>query len=184
MIEITLNRIWGSKWSMEKMRLSHGSISDTTSETIGPKDWKLAKRLVTAGPSHAKFLRTIVVWVTIQAPRYWWLQFDTYKVGTTALSESTMHTIMSQPLRQNDFAGDVSPSHLEYLNRLVASSKFTEVKANLPEGFLQMRGVCLNYQVLRTIYSQRRNHRLKEWQVFCDWIELLPYASLLTKEEQ
>ena len=180
-MKITLDRIWGFQWSMRKMRLSYGSAWDTASETIGPKDWVLARRLVAAGPSHAKFLRTIVAWVTIDAPRYWWCQFDTYKIGTTALSESSMHTIMSRPLRDCDFARGISRRHLQHLNRLIQKGEFHKVKTNLPEGFLQMRGICLNYQVLRTMYHQRRTHRLEEWQVWCDWIELLPHAPLITK---
>jgi hypothetical protein len=169
---------------MSRMRLSHGSASDSNYEVLGPKDLRLAEGLVAAGPSHAKFMRSIVAWLTIKAPRYWWLQFDTYKVGTTALSESTMHTIMRGPLGGADFVGAVSSDHIGYLNKLVRGGKFHEVKANLPEGFLQTRGVCLNYQVLRTIYHQRRTHRLKEWQDWCDWVKTLPYAQLIIESSE
>ena len=46
----------------------------------------------------------------------------------------------------------------------------------LPEGWLQMRTVTLNYENLRTIYHQRQNHKLTEWHDFCHWVENLPYA--------
>ena len=46
----------------------------------------------------------------------------------------------------------------------------------LPEGWLQMRTVTLNYENLRTIYHQRQNHKLTEWHDFCYWVESLPYA--------
>lgn len=182
MIEIKLDRVWGFQWSAEKMRLSHGSTSSSRTEAFCPEDFALARRLVAGGPSHAKFMRTIVVWMTIKAPRYWWVEFDTYKVGTTALSESTNHTIMSGPLRGVDFVGAVDPEHIRCLNNLIQRGTLHSVKANLPEGFLQTRGVCLNYQVLRTMYHQRRTHRLKEWQSFCDWVECLPYALLITEQ--
>ena len=49
----------------------------------------------------------------------------------------------------------------------------------LPNAFLQTRTVSLSYANLRNIYFQRRNHKLKEWHVFCDWIKSLPYAKEL-----
>ena len=60
---------------------------------IGPKDMRLAKALINGGSEHRKFLRQIMVTVDITAPLYWWKEFDTYKVGTTANSTSTMHKI-------------------------------------------------------------------------------------------
>lgn len=182
MIEITLDKVWGFQWSASKARLSYGSTPDSINESLGPKDLKLVRNLAVLGPSHAKFLRTVTVWLTIKASRYWWIQFDTYKVGTTALSESTMHTIMNGALKPQDFAGEINSPHLQHLNRLIKEGRFLEVKVNLPEGFLQTRGVCLNYQVLRTMYHDRKTHRLREWRGWCDWTRSLPYASLITKE--
>lgn len=49
----------------------------------------------------------------------------------------------------------------------------------LPSSYNQKRTVMLNYQVLRNMYFSRRNHKLDEWQVFCEWIESLPYAKEL-----
>ena len=49
----------------------------------------------------------------------------------------------------------------------------------LPQSFLQTRTWTTNYAVLRNIYFQRRNHRLKEWHEFCDWVESLPYGKEL-----
>lgn len=66
--------------------------------SVGAKDMKLAQALILAGPEHAKFLRQIFVSVDITAPLYWWKEFDTYKVGTTANSTSTMHKIASKPI--------------------------------------------------------------------------------------
>lgn len=63
---------------------------------IGPNDMELAQRLVRAGNEHAKFMRQIMVWVNIKAPIYWWSEFDTYKVGVTRNSCSTMHTLITE----------------------------------------------------------------------------------------
>lgn len=54
----------------------------------------------------------------------------------------------------------------------------------LPSSYNQRRTVMLNYEVLANIYKSRRNHKLDEWHTFCDWIEGLPYAELITGEER
>ena len=75
---------------------------------IGPKDMDLAQRLIKGGSEHRKFLRQIFVSVDITAPLYWWKEFDTYKVGTTANSTSTMHTIQKKPITLDCFeTGDM-----------------------------------------------------------------------------
>lgn len=86
-----------------------GSISRSASKQefcIGPNDFALMKKLVTAGPDHRKFLRMITVYVDITAPLYWWKEFDTYKVGTVANSCSTMHTIAERPFAWGDFSNE------------------------------------------------------------------------------
>ena len=54
----------------------------------------------------------------------------------------------------------------------------------LPSSYNQKRTVMLNYEVLANIYKSRRNHKLDEWRTFCDWIESLPYAELITGEKK
>ena len=73
---------------------------------IGPKDMKLATALINGGSEHRKFLRQIMVTVDITAPLYWWKEFDTYKVGTTANSTSTMHKLTSKPITLDCFEID------------------------------------------------------------------------------
>ena len=52
----------------------------------------------------------------------------------------------------------------------------------LPSSYNQKRTVMLNYEVLANIYKSRKNHKLHEWHVFCDWIKSLPYNELITGE--
>ena len=73
---------------------------------IGPNDIDLARRLISGGTEHRKFLRQIFVSVDITAPLYWWKEFDTYKVGTTANSTSTMHKLASTPITLDCFETD------------------------------------------------------------------------------
>ena len=74
--------------------------------TLGPKDLELAQKLILAGPEHCKFMRQIFVSVDITAPIFWWKEFDTYKVGTTANSTSTMHKLTSRPITRDLFEFD------------------------------------------------------------------------------
>lgn len=126
----------------------------------------VANKLNDKGGSHVKFLESMVVWLDITAPRYWWQQFDTYRVGITKQSQSTMHTIMRRKLTQKDFQLPISDATLKRLNELIESGMFVQVKTELPEGFLQRRIVCTNYKALRHMFSQRNKHRLHEWIFF------------------
>lgn len=71
---------------------------------MGPNDHDLLMRLAKGGPVHAKYRRQIFVYVDITAPLYWWKEFDTYKVGTTANSCSTMHKIHAKEFTRDDFS--------------------------------------------------------------------------------
>lgn len=81
--------------------------------TIGDNDRRLMCQLVAAGTDHSKFMRQIGVSMDITAPLYWWKEFDTYKVGTTANSCSTMHKIAAKEFTVDDF----SHEHLDGVSR-------------------------------------------------------------------
>lgn len=78
----------------------------TWPNSIGPKDMELAKKLIRAGSDHSKFTRQILVSMDITGPLYWWKEADTYKVGTTTNSESTMHTLSKNPITKSCFSFD------------------------------------------------------------------------------
>jgi len=141
---------------------------------------RVAQNLAFKGGGHNKFLESIVVWLEVAAPRYWWSQFDTYRVGTTKQSESTMHTLMRSPLTTDNFEGSISPDFLEILNSFREDGEFVLLKQHLPESFIQMRVVCTNYKVLQNIINQRSTHKLKEWQYFISDIKSgVKYPNLL-----
>ena len=173
---------------------------------IGPNDMNLAKRLIAGGTEHRKFLRQIMVSVDITAPLYWWKEFDTYKVGTTANSTSTMHKLASTPITLDCFEtddycpdlvyfthdgdtltdytiSDITSNIIEDLEALRQKYNETgdkrfwkELIRLLPNGWLQTRTVTMNYENLRSMYHQREYHKLVEWHSFCDWVKTLPYA--------
>ena len=179
---------------------------------IGDNDLDLMKRLRNAGTDHRKFMRMITVYVDITAPLYWWKEFDTYKVGTVANSCSTMHKIHAKEFTLEDFSTEhLCKSNIEVLEDLVLEleywrdkfvnydeyckvvPEFREMYSKkdcwwqliqlLPSSYNQRRTVMLNYEVLANIYKSRRNHKLDEWHVFCEWIENLPYSELIIGEK-
>lgn len=77
--------------------------------SLGPKDLDLAQRMIAGGTDESKFMRQILVCMDIEAPLYWWKEFDTYKVGTVANSCSTMHKLCSKPITADSFSFDDDP---------------------------------------------------------------------------
>ncbi len=171
--------------------------------TIGENDLNLMKKLIRGGTDHSKFMRMINVTVDITAPRYWWTEFDTYKVGTVRNSCSTMHKIHSKEFTFDDFSDEhlcyypvknyIPKSMLELTIDVLneCRDKYLETKDKLwwwqmiqllPQSYNQRATVQMNYQVLRTIYhSERKHHKLDEWRIgFMEWIESLPYSELIT----
>ena len=88
MIEITQVEVTGWKHAIRGMRnpMNSWSKSDSNDNNIGESDKALMERLSNAGTDHRKFMRMVVVYLDINAPLYWWKEFDTYKVGTVANS--------------------------------------------------------------------------------------------------
>ena len=127
----------------------------------------VADKLKDKYAGHNKFLESIVVWVDVNAPRYWWSQADTYRL-TTKQSESTMHTIMRKPFSEEDFEGGMHPDIINILNQEREDKDFEAVKRYLPESFLQRRVWVMNYMVLKNIINQRSTHKLREWHYFID----------------
>ena len=135
------------------------------------KAGQIAKKLSHKDGGHNKFLESMQVWLEIKAPLYWWKQFDTYRVGVTKQSESTMHTIMRKPLTQEDFQYPIFTNTLKDLNSAIEWGDFATVNNNLPSGYLQTRIVNTNYKTLRHICQQRKVHKLHEWTYFCDYVQ-------------
>lgn len=159
---------------------------------LGYNDKQLARRMVLAGADEGKFARQIFVSIDIEAPREWWIEFDTYKVATVANSCSTMHKIHSCDLTLDDFTAEnfseetmeLFQKVIDRINKLRALYLETNDKRYwremidlLPQSYMQKRTVTLNYQNLRNMYFARRHHKLTEWYEFCRMIEELPYAA-------
>ena len=195
------NAIRGARNPLNSWAKSDSYYDEDGNYVLGENDISLGSRLAKAGSDHRKFLRQIFVSMDINAPLYWWKEFDTYKVGTVANSCSTMHKIQAKEFTRADFSCDrMTDDALAVLDTTISfiekeRVRFIETKEKdawhnmiqlLPSSYNQLRTVTLNYEVLINIYYARRHHKLAEWHTLCSEIENLPYAKelILVKEEQ
>lgn len=173
-LEVKWTNIAGFEESMRAMRLPKGTKSDSKRThgkfvlraggrfILGKSDAALAARLIKAGNDHAKAIRSIIVWVELTMQVGWMIEFETYRIGVECLStSSSMH-------------GEL---------RDLAGPELAEKKqADLPEK-VYTRCCIMSYQVLRNIYRARRRHRHPDWQIFCQFIERLPFFEQLIYPE-
>ena len=166
MIEVIVRREAGYEPALYGMYLSKTS---DIGYGLEPKRIMRARKLAPMQGGHNKFLESMILWVEVNAPRYWWQHADTYRLSTKQ-SASTMYTLLKQPLQQSDFAEPIPESWLVDLNNAIQAGSLDRAKALLPESFLQRRMWCLSYKTLQNIWMQRRTHKLKEWRDFLDQI--------------
>ena len=184
------------------------SIFENGQEIIGEKDLALALKLINAGSDHSKFMRQILVSMDITAPMSWWWDFDTYKVSTVKNSTSRMHKLGTRLLTIDDFSYDMEYGeiHISSLrkyvledlnNRILIYQKFKfihdiqsameiwrEIVFDLPQNYNFLSTWTGNYENLRNIYHNRKNHKQREFRDFCKIIEGLPYSELITAERR
>ena len=158
---------------------------------------KLALKLAFMDGGHNKFLESMLLWLEVRAPRYWWQEADTFRLASKQ-SESTMHTLINEIknfeigelslqgpkalyLRQNFEVGSVCNDQFNALIQHAKDGDLVLCKANLPEGFLQTRLWRFDYKCMRNIILQRRTHKLPHWKLFikgvlkqCDYPQFLP----------
>jgi hypothetical protein len=174
---------------------------------IGLNDLALMKKLYQAGTEHRKYLRQIFVSMDITAPLYFWKEFDTYKIGVTANSCSTMHKIAAKEFKLDDFSHEFlfnganrlegendmeyheNPTTcLDYVIRVLNyyRAKYIETKDKrfwwqmiqlLPSSYNQRRTITMNYENVVTIVKQRAGHKLDEWNNLVKILYQLPYVN-------
>lgn len=200
MIKIENVEVYGWEAAIRGMRnpMNSWNRSDSKCECgnylIGDNDLKLMEKLSDSGTDHGKFMRFINVTADITTPRYWWTEYDTYKVGTVANSSSTMHKIHEKELTIDDFSIEhlcgksvkALKDILEVINHerenyIYSKDKdcWWQIIQLLPSSYNQKRTVQLNYAVLKNMYHARKDHKLDEWRDLCEWIEKLPYGRRL-----
>lgn len=208
MIKVENIETWGFEHAIRGMRnpLSSWSRSDSSfgyeaysgefvpDLKIGENDLKLMRQLYVGGQPHRKYLRQIFAVMDITAPLYWWKEFDTYKVGTTANSCSTMHKIAAKEFTVEDFSVEhLLAENTVYFGKTIerlnnARNKFLETKDKrywwqmiqlLPSSYNQRRTVSMTYENVMNMLDYREGHKLDEWREFCKILKQLPYVEVI-----
>lgn len=151
-------------------------------ETIG----RLAKS--TKGSAHDNFLKGILVRFDLTFTVKAWTEAERYHWLEIVSSQSTMHRIsrmdydecMIEYVTENT-VNEIKRLSAEY-NENPTSDNYLKLLYNCPVGIRLTAGMSTNYQQLKTIYAQRKNHKLPEWRTFCEWIRTLPYSELIIGE--
>lgn len=204
MLTIENVEIFGYKAAIRGMRnpMNSWSKSDSNADLIGQNDEQLMLALAKA-PEERKYLRMIHVQFDVTAPLYWWKEFETYKIGTVSNSCSTMHKIAAKEFTLNDFShehiGDVpncDPMYYAALEGTIVALNearrcFIDTKDKkywwqmiqlLPSSYNQRRTIDLNFEVLLKQYRERKNHKLDEWHIYCDWIKEIALLNEIIKK--
>ena len=160
---------------------------------VTEKDIKRAVNLGNCrqGEGHDNYLKGILVQLDVTAPLYWWKQAQRYHWFDYISSQSTMHCLLKFDI-EKQCVNETNKEILGILKKLVdeynqisdddpnKKSKWRELVASLPCGFCLGASMTTNYQQLKTMFNQRKYHKLKEWHTFCDWCLTLPRFSELT----
>ena len=186
----------GSKYPMAV------NLSQVTEEVV-PRTFTLAKAV--AGSGHDNFLNGIIVQFDLTFSNKAWVEAERYHFLDFISSQSTMHRITKFDLEKS-YIEYVDPRMIELMKEKVKEynklqewqknkvdcseeeknslkQKYLEILYSNPCGFRLTARMTTNYRQLKTIYKQRKTHRLPEWRVFCKWVETLPYAEFITGEK-
>ncbi len=200
MIRISNFEEVGLQASLRAMRNpfeSHKNSDTTDDVLVGDKDLARMRQLFNAGVEHRTYLRFVMLYMTIEAPLYWWKEMDRYTIGKAQVSSSTMHLLGKRDLNVHDFSfEDVTIDDIEVLlfvvNRAIYRWRASQSKKDwkavvqmLPSGFMQMRDVVMSAEVMFKIAHERKGHKLSEWETLIKAFESGSVVySLLKKEDK
>jgi len=162
-------------------------------KSAGEKNHNRADRLaaVPIGSGHDQFLTSIIVQFDLTFPLKTWVELQRYHFIDFCSSMSTMHKITNMDVEKccNDYVDNdiinILEKYIEHYINNPTNENFYRMIYNIPSGFEYTARLTTNYRQLKTIYAQRKNHRLPDWHIFCEWIETLPHSEWITgvKEE-
>ena len=149
------------------------------------------------GEGHDQWLTGVIVQFDLTFSNKAFVEAERYHFLDFVSSQSTMHRIIKFDLetsynkyvdkRMVEIMKDKVTEYNQLCNSAEASEdekkeKYLEILYSNPAGFLITAGMTTNYRQLKTIYLQRKNHKLPEWRTFCKWIETLPYSEIITRK--
>ena len=180
-------KVYGLKESVKRskypMSIDIESLNDEITTTV--------KKLATSkkGEGHDNFLNGVIVQFDLTFSIKAWVEAERYHFLDFVSSQSTMHKISKMDIRNqcNEYVTEGNIKLLEelkddYINN-PTTENYLKLLYNIPTGFTLTAGMTTNYRQLKTIYSQRKNHRLPEWRLFCEQLKELPMSEFITGEQ-
>ena len=183
---ITNTRVYGLDESIRRAKYPMSADLSSLNSELTTGISSLAKS--GKGEGHDNWLNGILVQFDLDFTVKAWTEAERYHFLDFVSSQSTMHRIASFDLDEK-YDTYTDPRSIAIVKELVDTYKQTHDPEDYlrclmsnPCGMRLTAGMTTNYRQLKTIYAQRKNHRLPEWREFCFWIETLPHAELITSE--
>lgn len=195
--------IFGFESSIRGSKYPMAVDLEKLNDDISQRTYTLAN--ATIGSGHDNFLNGIIVQFDLTFSNKAWVEAERYHFLDFISSQSTMHRITKFNL-DNAYISYVDVRMIEIMQEKIKAynqleseqkkemnvslqdreklkQKYLEILYSNPCGFRITARMTTNYRQLKTIYKQRKDHRLPEWRIFCAWIKTLPYAQFITGEK-
>ena len=182
-------QVYGLEDSLRRAKFA--KTVDVSKATSTYKPFLSSLGSCTGGAGHDNFLCGIVVQFDLTFTIKAWTEAERYHFFDIITSQSTMHKIDAMPIAENciEYVSPTIVAEVERLKEVYNNDRnvenFYRLVYSVPVGFKLTAGMTTNYRQLKTIYEQRRYHRLQEWRDFCAWVETLPmFKQLVLKGEE
>ena len=180
-------KVYGLEESVKRSKYPMSIDIESLNDEITTTVTKLATSK--KGEGDDNFLNGIIVQFDLTFSIKAWVEAERYHFLDFISSQSTMHRISKMDIRKqcNEYVSETTIKHLEelkidYLDK-PNSENYLKLLYNVPTGFTLTAGMTTNYRQLKTIYSQRKTHRLPEWRAFCEQLKELPHSEFITGKE-
>lgn len=191
---ISNDKVYGLENSIKRAKYPMSTDTSTLNTDLTDGIKKLAQS--GRGEGHDQWLTGVVVQFDLTLTVKCWTEAERYHFLDFISSQSTMHRITRFDL-DKAYIEYVDPRIVEIMKEKVAlynemcaaevrdeeaiKEQYLRVLYSNPCGFKLTAGMTTNYRQLKTIYNQRKTHRLPEWRAFCEWIHTLPMSELITR---
>ena len=188
MIKIENVKVYDMEESFKASKYPMSIDTDKVNGEITPRIVSLAN--TAKGEGHDQFLTGIRVAFDLTFSVKAWVEAERYRFLEFVSSQSTMHRISKFDLSEqyNEYVDEriikIMNELKESYNKTNNPDDYLRLLYSNPSGFKLTARLTTNYRCLKTIYSQRKNHRLPEWVEFTKWIEQLPYSELIIGKEE
>lgn len=180
--------VYGLSESIKASKYPMAIDTDTCSDKVTDRVTKLAQ--CATGTGHDQFLTGIIVQFDLTFSIKAWVEAERYHFLDFVSSQSTMHRItrLDPSAQCNEYVDErniaVLEEKIQRYNEEPTQENYLRVLYNVPTGFRLTARMTTNFRQLKTIYQQRKTHRLPEWRAFCEWIERLPMAEFITGKDE